>query len=93
MHFFPWSPRRVFLKTGLGLARYAASSAEEELHTTTFAFLLGTGVEARLSPKYVLIPYLSWIKGGGGTMRLNGEQVTGQSGLSLLQYGVAFALR
>jgi hypothetical protein len=80
-HFFPWSPRRAFVKTGLGLARYAASSAQEELHTMAIVFSLGAGVEARLSPKYALIPYLSWIKGGGGTMRLNGERVTPRSGI------------
>jgi hypothetical protein len=93
VHFFPWSPRRAFLKAGFGLARYAASSAEEELHTMVFAFTLGAGVETRLSARYALIPYLTWVKGGGGTMRLNGEPVTERSGISLLQYGVAVALR
>ncbi|HSA54587.1 MAG TPA: hypothetical protein VLE53_02735 [Gemmatimonadaceae bacterium] len=93
VHFHPFRSRRLFLKTGLGLARFAATSSEEELHTGVIAAVVGAGYDIRLTPQYVLVPYLSWLTGGSGTMRLNGEAVTPRSGVSLVQYGVAIALR
>lgn len=93
VHFHPLRSRRLFFKTGLGLARFAATSAEEELHTGVIAAVVGAGYDFRLTPQYVLVPYVSWLTGGSGTMRLNGEVVTPRSGVSLLQYGFAIALR
>ena len=93
VHFHPFSSRRFFLKTGLGLARFAATSSEEELYTGVIAAIVGAGYDFRLTPRYVLVPYVSWLTGGSGTMRLNGEAVTPRSGVSLLQYGFALALR
>lgn len=93
VHFHPFSSRRFFLKTGLGLARFTATSSEEELYTGVIAAIAGAGYDFRLTPRYVLVPYVSWLTGGSGTMRLNGAAVTPRSGVSLLQYGFAIALR
>lgn len=93
VHFHPFRSRRLFVKTGLGLARFSATSSEEELHTGVIAAVVGAGYDFRLTPRYVLVPYVSWLTGGSGTMRLNGEAVTPRSGVSLLQYGFAIALR
>jgi hypothetical protein len=82
-----------FLKLGVGIARFTASSDEEELRTTAMSAVVGAGYEFRLSGRNVLIPYLSFISGSGGTMRLNGSQVTPLGGVSLLQYGFALSRR
>ena len=83
----------LFLKLGLGIARFTASSDDEELRTTATSGVFGAGYEFRLSGRNVLIPYLSLVSGSGGTMRLNGAQVTTLGGVSLLQYGVAWSRR
>ena len=90
-HVAPASPR--FLKAGLGVGRVTASSDEEELRTTALSGVVGVGYEFRLSNRSALVPYLSWVSGTGGDMRLNGALVTPRGGLSLIQYGIAFSKR
>ena len=92
-HLFPKPDGAFFLKLGVGIARYAASSDDEELRTTAVSGVLGLGHEIRLSSNNVLIPYMSYLSGHGGTMRLNGAQVTPLGGVSLFQYGLALSRR
>ena len=75
------------------MGRFSASSDEEELRTTAISGVLGVGYEFRLSNRNVLVPYVSWLSGSGGDMRLNGALVTPFGGLSLLQYGLALSKR
>jgi hypothetical protein len=82
-----------FFKVGMGIARFTASSDEEELRTTALAGIVGVGYEFRLSRRNVLVPYVSFVSGTGGTMRLNGAQVTPLGGVSLIQYGFALSRR
>ena len=90
-HTSPSSP--MFLKVGLGVGRFAISSDEEELRTTALSGVIGVGYEFRLANRNALIPYVSWVSGTGGDMRLNGTLVTPHGGLSLLQYGLAISKR
>jgi hypothetical protein len=92
-HLYPNRTSKLFFKLGVGIARFTASSDEEELRTTAVAGVLGAGYEFHLSSRNVLVPYASWLSGSGGTMRLNGSQVTPLGGVSLLQYGVALSRR
>ena len=92
-HLFPKPDGAFFIKLGVGIARYSASSDEEELRTTAVAGVLGVGHEIRISDRNVVIPYVSYLSGHGGTMRLNGAQVTPLGGMSLLQYGLALSRR
>lgn len=92
-HLYLSKTSPMFIKLGIGVARFTASSDEEELRTTTIAGVTGTGYEFRLANHFVVIPYLSWMGGQTGTMRLNGAEVTNLGGVSLLQYGVAFSKR
>jgi hypothetical protein len=93
IHFYKSPNSPLFFKVGLGLGRYSASSETEELRTTALSGVVGAGYEFRLSNRNVLIPYVSWVSGAGGDMRLNGALVTPQGGLSLVQYGLAFSKR
>ena len=92
-HLYTSRTSPFFIKLGVGIARFTASSDEEELRTTAIAGVIGAGYEFRLSSKNVVVPYLSWVSGHGGTMRLNGAQVTPLSGVSLMQLGVALSRR
>jgi hypothetical protein len=92
-HLYMSKSSPLFIKLGVGIARFTASSDEEELRTTAVAGVLGTGYEFQLSDRAMVIPYLSWLSGNGGTMRLNGAQVTPLGGVSLLQIGVALSKR
>jgi hypothetical protein len=92
-HFFPWKQRPAYIKAGLGLGRFAASSDEEELRTTAISGVIGAAWEFRLANRDALTPYVSIVSGSGGDMRLNGARVTSQGGLSLLQYGLAYSKR
>jgi hypothetical protein len=90
MRLYPTSGA-FFLKLGLGVSRFAASSDEEELRTTAMSGVIGAGYEFRLSNRTALVPYVSWLSGQRGSMRLNGAQVTPFGGVSLLQYGLALS--
>ena len=91
-YLYPWR-RPVYVKAGLGVASFASTDGEDRLSNTSLAGVVGAGFDVRLTPNYVLTPYLSFLNGAGGTMRLNDETVTKASGVRLLQYGVAVALR
>ena len=93
VHFYPAASGPLFFKLGLGVARFSASSDEEELRSTSLSGLVGVGYEFRLSSRSALIPYVSWLNGNRGTMRLNGALVTDLGGVSLLQYGLALSKR
>ena len=92
-HVFASPASPLFLKAGLGVARYTASSDEEELRTTALSGVIGVGYEFLLAARSALVPYVSMVSGTGGEMRLNGARVTPYGGLSLLQYGLAFSKR
>ena len=92
-HLYLDSNSPLFFKLGVGIARFTASSDEEELRTTAVSGILGAGYEFRLSGRNVLVPYVSLLSGSGGTMRLNGSQVTPLGGVSLIQYGIALSRR
>lgn len=92
-HFYASPSSPLFLKVGMGVGRFAISSDEEELRATAISGVIGAGYEFRLSNRNVLIPYVSWVSGSGGDMRLNGSLVTPDGGLSLLQYGLAISKR
>jgi hypothetical protein len=92
-HMYPSPASRMFFKAGLGVGRFTASSEEEELRATALSGVVGVGYEFRLANRTALVPYLSWVRGTGGDMRLNGALVTPYGGLSLLQYGVALSKR
>jgi hypothetical protein len=91
--FYPVARTTLFFKTGLGLAQFVSSDGEETLKATAVSGMIGGGFEVRLTPNYILVPYLSYVGGAGGTMRLDEDRVTGSAGVSLFQYGVAIALR
>jgi hypothetical protein len=91
--FYPIAKTTLFFKTGLGLAQFVSSDGEAALEATAVSGMLGGGFEVRLTPNYVLVPYLSYLGGAGGTMRLDDERVTRSAGVSLFQYGVSIALR
>ena len=90
-HTSPSSP--LFFKLGLGIGRFSATSDEEELRTTALSAMIGMGYEFRVANRNAVIPYVSWVSGGRGSMRLNGAVVTPSGGLSLVQYGLAFSKR
>jgi hypothetical protein len=93
VHLIPSGDGPFFMKVGVGAARFIANSEDEELATTAPAGLLGLGYELRVSSRYAVVPYVTWLRGNGGDMRLNGALVTARGGLSLLQYGLAIAGR
>lgn len=93
VHLYTSRSSPLFFKVGLGVGRFTASSAEEELHTTALSAVLGVGYEFRLSNRAAVIPYISYVNGTGGTIRLNGARVTPYGGLSLTQYGLAYSKR
>lgn len=93
LHLYPRPSGPLFLKVGLGLGRFAASSEDEELRTTALTALAGIGYELRLSARSAVVPYVSWLSGSGGAMRLNGALVTPFGGMTLLQYGLAWSRR
>lgn len=93
IHLYLSRSSPMFFKVGLGFGRFAITSEEEELYTTALSGVFGAAYEFRLANRNALIPYVSWVSGAGGTMRLNGALVTPYGGLSLLQYGIAFSKR
>jgi hypothetical protein len=93
VQFYPASAGPLFLKVGFGVSRFSATSDEEELRTIAPSGIIGLGWEFRLSQHSLLVPYVSWLNGAGGNMRLNGAHVTDFGGVTLLQYGIAWSRR
>jgi hypothetical protein len=91
--FYPFARVPLHFKTGLGVAQFVSSDGEDVLETTAVSAMVGAGYEIRMTANYVLVPYMSYLGGAGGAMRLNEELVTRSSGVSLFQYGFAIALR
>lgn len=92
IQFYPWSAP-IFFKAGLGAASFASYNGDDKLSNLSMAGHIGTGIDIRMTPKYVLSPYLSALNGVEGSMRLNDQMVTRSSGVVLLQYGLAISLR
>jgi len=90
---YPWRQQPVFIKVGFGAASFSSSDGEDRLSNTSFAAIVGGGVEIPVTPNYVLTPYITFLTGAGGSLRLNDDLVTHASGVTLLQYGLAIALR
>jgi len=91
---YPLARHPAFVRLGLGLARFVAINGEHNLTSTSVGAQVRAGYEIRLTPNYVLVPSVGMLRGAGGALQFNGERVANaSSGVSLITYGLAIALR
>ncbi len=93
VQYYPVVKRPLFVRMGLGWASYLATDEDEHLSSRSVAAQLGAGYDFIISRSYLLTPFASYMRGGGGRLSLNGEQASIPAGVEMLQYGLQITLR
>ncbi len=93
VQYYPVAKRPLFVRLGLGWASYLATDEDEHLSSRSVAAQIGAGYDFIISRSYLLTPFASYMRGGGGRLSLNGEQASIPAGVEMLQYGLQITLR
>jgi hypothetical protein len=91
--YYPVTKRPLFVRLGLGWAGYLATDEDESLASRSVAAQVGGGYDFAISQSYLLTPFVSYMRGAGGRLTLNGENASLPAGVELLQYGLQITLR
>ena len=91
---YPNADAGLFLKAGLGLTRFEARPAGDETMATanTFGVNVGVGYELRAVGALSVVPYMNILTGSFGTLKEDGDALTGGMNLSLVQFGLGVSL-
>lgn len=93
VQYYPVSKRPFFVRLGMSWATYLATDEDENLSSRSVAAHLGLGYDFIVSRSYLLTPFASYMRGGGGRLSLNGERASIPAGVEMLQYGLQVTLR
>ena len=93
VQYYPMTKRPLFVRLGLGWASFLATDEDDNLSSRSVAAQVGVGYDFVISQSYILSPFVSYMRGAGGRLTLNGEDATLPAGVELLQYGLQIALR
>ncbi|HEY7567086.1 MAG TPA: hypothetical protein VH762_05915, partial [Gemmatimonadaceae bacterium] len=93
VQYYPVAKRPLFVRLGMSWATYLATDEDENLSSRSVAAQLGVGYDFIVSRSYLLTPFASYMRGGGGRLSLNGEQASIPAGVEMLQYGLQITLR
>jgi len=89
---YPLPKSGFFLKTGFGLAKYAAEDSDDKVNTKAFAGQVGVGYEVPVGRGLALVPFANFLGTTGGDVRFN-DTVSGLSAnTSLIQVGIGIGL-
>lgn len=93
VQYYPNGKRPLFVRLGLGWAGFLATDEDENISSRSVAAQLGVGYDFAISQSYLLTPFVSYMRGAGGRLTVNGENATLPAGVELLQYGLQMTLR
>ncbi len=91
--YYPVAKRPLFARLGIGFAGFLATDDDEDLSSRSVAVQIGGGYDFVITPSYLLTPFVSYMRGGGGRLTLNGEDSSLPAGVEMLQYGLQITLR
>lgn len=93
VQYYPMAKRPLFVRLGMSWATYLATDEDENLSSRSVAAQVGAGYDFIVSRSYLLTPFASYMRGGGGRLTLNGERASLPAGVEMLQYGLQITLR
>jgi hypothetical protein len=93
LQYYPMTKRPFFVRLGMSWATYLATDEDENLSSRSVAAHIGAGYDFVVSRSYLLTPFASYMRGGGGRLSLNGERASIPAGVEMLQYGLQITLR
>lgn len=91
---YPRVDSGLYFKAGLGLTRFEARPRDDDPKATanTFGVNVGVGYELRTMGSFSVVPYMNVLTGSFGTLKEDGNELTGGMNLSLVQLGVGLTL-
>jgi hypothetical protein len=93
VQYYPVTKQPLFVRLGLGWAGFLATDEDENISSRSVAAQIGAGYDFVVSQSYLLTPFVSYMRGAGGRLSVNGERATLPAGVELLQYGLQMTLR
>jgi hypothetical protein len=93
VQYYPNGKRPLFVRLGLGWAAFLATDEDENVSSRSVAAQVGVGYDVAISHSYLLTPFVSYMRGAGGRLSVNGDNATIPAGVELLQYGLQMTLR
>ncbi len=90
--FYPGARSGLYVKTGLGLAKYTAKDGEDRVSSQALAGSVGLGYELRLARTFSIVPYANFMGSAGADVRLNDSIAGLAANTSLLQFGLGLTL-
>ncbi len=89
---YPLPRSRFFLKTGFGVAKYAAEDSDDSVKTQAFAGQVGVGYEVPVGRGLSLVPFANFLGTTGGDVRFNDTVSSLSANTSLIQVGIGIGL-
>lgn len=91
---YPKADVGLYFKAGLGLTRFEARPRDGDPSATanTLGVNVGVGYELRTLNSVSLVPYMNVVTGSFGTLKEDGDAITGGMNLSVVQFGVGVTL-
>lgn len=93
VQYYLGTRRPFFARLGMSWATYLATDEDESLSSRSVAAHIGLGYDFVVSRSYLLTPFASYMRGGGGRLSLNGERASIPTGVEMVQYGLQVSLR
>jgi len=90
--FYPSARKGLFVKAGLGLARYTASDPDDEISAQAFAAQVGAGWEVPVSRGISVSPFVTFLGTSGSDVRFNDTVSDLSANSSLIQVGLGVTL-
>jgi hypothetical protein len=89
---YPIPRNRLFIKTGFGVAKYAAEDDDDSVKTQAFAGQVGIGYEVPMGRGLSLVPFANFLGTTGGDVRFNDTVSDLSANTSLIQVGIGVGL-
>lgn len=89
---YPLAGNGLFIKTGFGIAKYAAEDDTDAVKTKAFAGQVGVGYEVPVGRGFSLVPFANFLGTAGGDVRFNNTVSNLSANTSLIQVGIGIGL-
>jgi hypothetical protein len=88
--WYPSVAKGWYAKGGLGVSVYSATDGTDDMSATAGAITLGGGYDYRMGTNFSLTPFVNYLYGMEGDVKVNGTATGGKFGPNVLQLGLGF---
>ncbi|MGH7753398.1 MAG: hypothetical protein ACREN5_11345, partial [Gemmatimonadales bacterium] len=94
LYWFPSARYAYYFKGGMGLVTYRIDDGTDRLTSSALGPQIGVGWELGIAPHLSVVPYLNvLVASTGAELKFNGTEITGNTSLALIQFGVGLERR